>query len=239
MNITDLEFNIDPLVGPIPIPWSGNCVLPNISQVEIALGIVRDLQLEPHNDPPKNWDSLIALSSILNSLDVRDRILDAGAETYSKILPWLSRYGFTDLYAINTAFEHCFISGCVLYERGDIESTRFGDGYFDAVTCLSVLEHGVNLSRYLTEASRILKPGGLLITSVDYWQAPIDCGGKSFYGMPVKIFSKAEILQFVSLAHDIGFTITSPLNLECQEKAVHWRAVDLHFTFLIMTMQKR
>ena len=39
--------------------------------------------------------------------------------------------------------------------RGDITKLRFDAGTFDAVTCLSVVEHGVDLDAYFREMSRI------------------------------------------------------------------------------------
>ena len=71
--------------------------------------------------------------------------------------------------------------------------TRFDPETFDVVTCLSVVEHGVDLDGYFREAARILKPGGALVTSTDYYPDPIDTAGKHAYGVPVKIFNRAEI----------------------------------------------
>ena len=40
---------------------------------------------------------------------------------------------------------------------------------------------------------RLLKPGGVLITSTDYYPTPIDTHGQFAHGTPIKIFSKPEI----------------------------------------------
>jgi len=40
---------------------------------------------------------------------------------------------------------------------------------FDYITSLSVIEHGVNIQNYFKEMNRILKKGGVLLTSSDYW----------------------------------------------------------------------
>jgi 2-polyprenyl-3-methyl-5-hydroxy-6-metoxy-1,4-benzoquinol methylase len=83
---------------------------------------------------------------------------------------------------------------------GDITHTEYDAATFDAITCLSVIEHGVDLDAYFREMSRILKPGGILITSTDYWQAPIDTKGQEMYGVPIHVFTQQEIRHAIELA---------------------------------------
>jgi 2-polyprenyl-3-methyl-5-hydroxy-6-metoxy-1,4-benzoquinol methylase len=47
---------------------------------------------------------------------------------------------------------------------GDVRSLPFQDGEFDAVVCISVLEHLVDLDAAVSEISRILRPGGVAVT---------------------------------------------------------------------------
>ena len=113
----------------------------------------------------KNWDSLAALDLILRTTDTRSRIFDAGGEWYSMILPWLCLYGYKNLTAGNLVFDKKIRRGTIVYEHSDITRTKFSNGYFDAITCLSVIEHGVDLNAYFKEMSRIIRRGGILITS--------------------------------------------------------------------------
>jgi hypothetical protein len=85
---------------------------------------------------------------------------------------------------------------------------------------------------------RLLKPGGILITSVDYYATPIDTRGLVAHGAPIKVFSKAEIQAALLLAQDVGFQLTGDVDLECEEKAVRWEQYGLEYTFLIFTLQK-
>jgi SAM-dependent methyltransferase len=121
----------------------------------------------------------------------RAKIIDAGAETYSRILPWLFLYGYTKLEGINIVFTDRKRLGPIIYKHGDVTFTDYAPKTFDAIACLSVVEHGVDLSAYFKEAARILKPGGILITSTDYWQTPIDTRGRQMYGVPVHIFGSS------------------------------------------------
>lgn len=203
-----------------------------------ALEEVVRLGLPHHPDLPKNWDSLAALSSILRRTGSEARVLDAGSELYSAILPWLCLYGYRNLRGINLVFDSVIRRGPIIYEYGDITATRFQDEVFDAVTCLSVIEHGVDVTAYFKEMSRVLKPKGLLITSVDYFDSRIDAMAKEAYGGPVHIFSREDVQSALNIANAHGFITTGPLDLTCEEKAVTWSHVGLQYTFLVFAMVK-
>jgi len=55
-------------------------------------------------------------------------------------------------------------------QKGDITNLEFGDGQFDTVFCLEVLEHlnDDDLERCVREAYRLLKEGGKLIITTPY-----------------------------------------------------------------------
>ncbi len=113
-------------------------------------------------DKPKNWDSLAAFKYLTDTLDKEATIVDAGGEYYSAILPQLRKSGYNSLTCINTVFETTRTVDGIVYVKGDITSTSFSTGSIDAVTCLSVIEHGVPEKPFFKEMSRILKPGGIL-----------------------------------------------------------------------------
>lgn len=193
-------------------PWS-NAVLKSNEEVKEGLQQVQRLRLPPVTDPPKNWDSLAGLDLVLRTTDRKARIFDAGGEMYSMILPWLFLYGYRNLIAGNLVFSKKIRKGPITYEYSDIINTRFPNRYFDAVTCLSVIEHGVDLNAYFREMARIIRKGGILITSADYYETPIDTRGQQAYGVPIHIFTKEEILQAVELATKrYGFSLVSPSN---------------------------
>jgi len=100
------------------------------------------------------------------------------------------------------------------------------------------MEHGVNLESYFRETWRILKPGGLLVTSTDYWQTPTETGGRHFYGVPIHAFTEEEVLNALHLAKRNGFAMTGPIELSCNEKVVYWGEVDLDYIFVVFTLQK-
>jgi SAM-dependent methyltransferase len=223
---------------PAPGASLPNGILQSAAEWQEAAGAARQLHLPLHRAAEKNWDHIAAAHAIAGSLPKTARILDAGAEFYSNVLPALFVYGYRDLYGINLSFADPARRGPIRYLPGDITRTEFSDCFFDAVTCMSVIEHGVPLDAYFREMYRVLKPGGLLITSTDYYPDPIDTTGKSAHGAPVKIFSRPEVKAMLALAVDRGFETTAEFDLECPGPAVRWEAYDLEFTYLIFTLRK-
>jgi len=217
-------------------PWH-NAVLKSRAEWKSALEQIDTLGLPRHTDPYKNWDSLAMLDFILRNTDRRATVLDAGAAVYSVILPWLFLYGYENLTGINIKFRRRIRRGPIRYEYGDLIKTRFRENTFDAIVCQSVIEHGVDLAAYFKEMSRILKPKGFLITSTDYYSQPMDTQVKTRYGVPVKIFSREEVLNAFDMANQFGLNSTSAVDLSCQEKPIHWLGLD--FTFLIFVLQKK
>ena len=140
------------------------------------------------------------MDCILKAITPKADILDAGAETYSRVLPWFCMYGCRRLQTINITFNKKVRRGPITYRHGDITHTDYADESYDAIACLSVVEHGVNLESYFKEMWRILKPGGLLVTSTDYWQTPSEAGGRHFYGLPMHVFTEEEVLNAFHLA---------------------------------------
>jgi SAM-dependent methyltransferase len=217
-----------------------NAVLKNRSQYEECQEVLHRRGLPIHVDPAKNWDSLACLNILENEKPVKEnKVLDAGGEYYSSFLPQLAMLGFIDLTCINILFEKTERRGHVLYQRGDITHTAFADEYFDFIACLSVIEHGVNIERYFCEMSRILQNGGLLFTSTDYWQDPLEVQGKMAYGVPIKIFSRDDIVRFIDIARSFGLRLVGTLDLECEELAVNWKEFDLNYTFIYFLLRKQ
>lgn len=218
-------------------PWH-NAVLQDQEEVDRTIEQVKKLGLPVMQDIPKNWDSLAALDLILKATDENSRIFDAGGETYSMILPWLFLYGYKNLSAGNLVFERPFHKGSIAYHYSDITKTKLDSESYDAITCLSVIEHGVDLRSYFQEMSRILKPGGILITSTDYFETAVNTQNKLAYNVPIHIFTKQEILAGLEIAKQFGFILTGPLDLSAKDKVVHWKQHNLDYTFIVFSLRK-
>ena len=134
-------------------PWM-NSVLQGRAQIEAATEEVKRLRLPPCPDISKNWDTLAAVREVLQRTSKEARVLDAGAEMYSRFLPWLYLYGYRNLCGNNLVFRDtggaapsstspAMSPQCALPRT---RSTRS--------CCLSVVEHGVDLERISSEMSR-------------------------------------------------------------------------------------
>ncbi len=217
-----------------------NSVLMSESEVEASISNLRLLKLYTRSDKPKNWDAYRAFSFVLRFGNRTSRILDVGSR-YGVLLPWLSLYGFTSLYGCDISYEKDFYDRKILYKKQNLECTDFDSNYFDFITSLSVVEHGVDLNRYFVEMHRILKPKGFLFTSTDYWPDPIDTKGLYPYGREfgeMKIFSRPEIEQMISIANEHNLSLYEVVNFSYQDKVVNWDRLDRKFTFIFLVMQK-
>jgi SAM-dependent methyltransferase len=218
-------------------PWV-NTALRNWVDVDRAHAEVTACGLLPHDDRPKDWDYLTALGSILDAASRSDPILEAGAARYSILLQWLYLYGYRDLRGIDLIYDKPRQVGPIRFEGMDLTRTTFADESFAAIACLSVIEHGVDLDAYLSEAARLLRPGGLLVTSTDFWCEPVDTAGREAYGVPIRIFSRADIEAFAERADGHGLRLVGPLDLRCEEKVVTWQPHGLSYTFVNVTLRK-
>jgi SAM-dependent methyltransferase len=220
-----------------PAQLSTYGALKSEQQWQRAFDESRTLGLPRHPDAPKNWDTLAAVAKVLAETTPDARVLDAGAELYSSFLPALYTYGYRHLTGINLAFKRTIQRGPIHYEPGDITATRFADKFFDAVACLSVIEHGVNLAAFFTEMARIIKPNGLLMLSTDYWETPVDTAGKQDFGAPIHVFSCRELESALLLAEERGFELAGPIDLHCVEKAVRWDYHGLKYTYVALSLR--
>lgn len=215
---------------PVWKPWVGHALLSE-AEVVTAIAELEACGLVPHRGRAKNWDTLIALGTILERTNRRAAVLDMGAARYSRILRSLYAYGYRRLVGIDlvpVVFDH---PSAVEHLTMDMTRTTFEDESFDAITCLSVIEHGVDADRFAREVGRLLRPGGVAIVSTDYWCSDLDVRGKSAYGVPVHVLSPDDISVWVEAAERHGLELLSPVDMRCQDAVVHWERVDLDFTF--------
>jgi len=152
------------------------------------------------------------------------------------VLPWLYQYGYRNLTGIDLVYAAPIRRGPIRYEFGDMTKTQFADAAFDVICSMSVIEHGVDVPRYFAEAARLLRPGGLLITSTDCWRDHVDTRGQTAYGAPIKIFTMHEIAGMITAAQGFGLRSLRELDLDCDQPAVKWARFGLEFTFVCFTL---
>lgn len=218
-------------------------VLKSESDTESATREVADLGLHGHPMGWKNWDHLRALKTILDKTDVDDAILDAGGGRFSPLVEWLYLYGYRDLTVINLAFDQNFARGPIEFQAGDLTDTPYDDNEFAAVTSLSVLEHGVPLEAAFKEFRRVLKPGGVLILSTDYWPKKRNTEDEQTnYGddtQPWQIFNEEDLHSMLEIASDVGFEVPEWNPTVPDDPPLSFGGYDYTFAYVELFSQNR
>jgi len=203
-------------------------------------------RLPYHREPAKNWDLWNVVEAV-ERCGKRVDVIDLGcggchALDLLTFLPHRALVGvdleisILDRLAQLKRFAELLIRRKVLrrpyqLRKRDLTRTQLREDSFDLALCISVLEHGVDPGTFLEEASRLLRNGGILYFSVDYWEEKMSSEDVMEFGKPWNIFSREEIEQMLRQAARVGFV---PLNGDdvqrCNSRVVEWQ--QRRFTFL-------
>ena len=188
-------------------------------------------------DRVKSWDVLRTLEFLEQHVPKDRAVLDIVAYA-SEIIVALHRLGFRNLSGVDLdpAIARMPYNGAIKYEVANFLQTRFADASFDAITSISVIEHGFDSGRLFKEMSRLLRPGGYFIASFDYWPDKIDTADTTFFGMSWTIFSKAEVRSFVEDAKRFGLTPASDMVMDAAQRPIS--CAGKHYTFGWIALQK-
>jgi SAM-dependent methyltransferase len=205
--------------------------------------------LPRHATGEKNWD-LRHLCELVASLPRDARVVDLGSSGVNT-LKVLHAMGFKNLRGVDLDMRWSDRARQVVQmwrertlkppyrlSRGDLMRTRFRAESFDVATCISVIEHGVDVEKFWRECRRILRPGGLLYVTTDYWQDKIDLkDDPGAFGLSWRVFSREEIEHFIKLGGNFGFSLYEEAVIpKCRERCVVYHQQE--FTFVAMGFKK-
>jgi SAM-dependent methyltransferase len=107
------------------------------------------------------------LAALLERIELpaHARLLDAGCGS-GRTLDDLARYGSADGIELNRLGLEAARARGHRVEEASVETLPFGDGSFDLVTCLDVIEHTEDDVAALRELRRVTRSGGRAVVSV-------------------------------------------------------------------------
>lgn len=192
----------------------------------------------PVGDYIKSWDVNLTLRFIKENIPKKAAILDLGSFCSETPIA-LAQSGFENVHGIDLnprLFDMPF-SGKVKYRIGNFMNTFFEADSFEAITAISVIEHGYNPDLLFSELGRLIKSGGYFIASFDFWPEKIKTGNTNFFGLSWTIFSKEEVESMLKIADSHGFFPFGEIQIESQDRPIHCRGFN--YTFAWMVLKKR
>jgi hypothetical protein len=206
-----------------------NSVLESEEDIDFAIQHLTSRGLPTHPDRPKNWDVELAVEATLQHLPKYEPVLDAGGDKVSNYLPILADLGYMNMVSLNLLHgpgvsHYRFTS----YRHGNIEQTEFPSKWFGFIACLSVIEHGVNVAKFLEEASRLLRQGGHLFISTDVWWHDVETNTKEW-----RVFLPYEISQIIATASRFNLFLTGEMDLKFGDPLVKHEGAEYTFCNLL------
>jgi len=217
-------------------------VLQNWEEIGRAAKFIERKGLPRHGSTEKCWD-YFQLYELIKDRQRSAPVLDMGCSGVHT-LAFLHRMGFRDLAGLDlhiTLLDRLLQTGRMWRERtwrrpfrlyrGDLTKTSFGILSFDLITCISVIEHGVDHRAFLHEASRLLRPAGLLFLTADYWEASLHMADASHpYDLPWGILCRQDVIKLLECASQEGFQLYTPGDIpSCGDKCIAWNKKEYTF----------
>lgn len=196
------------------------------------LGLVGGVKM---GDMVKSWDVLSTINFLQSRVKKNDPILDIGCYA-SEVIVALHKLGFSNLTGadLDPNLQKMPYQDSIRYEITNFMHTNFENASFQAITSISVIEHGFDGQALLKEVSRLLRPGGYFVASFDYWPEKIDTTGTKFFGMDWKIFSKDEVASFVSEASAYGLVPVGEMRYNGKDKPIDCAGKQYTFGWLVL-----
>lgn len=203
-----------------------------------------------HETPQKNWDHEW-LRRLAEPVPRTGRVLDLGCGG-GFTLGFLHALGFRDLVGLDLNIEGRMrlktwarmVRGRTLtppwrVHRRDITRTGLEASSVDLAVSVSVIEHGVPRQPFVVEAARLLRPGGLLFVTTDYWESfPADMRRGRAFNQNWEPFARPDLERLVQQADEAGLDLVEPGPVPaCGEATVHW--MDSDYTFAAVAWRRR
>jgi ubiquinone/menaquinone biosynthesis C-methylase UbiE len=204
-------------------------------EISYCKNYLEENKLPVHRGRYKNWD-MCHLNNFINDLPRDIKILDSGCWGLNTA-KLLKHKGFNNIIGIDLYEQEDHLKDDLIKNKelgialvkGDTESTNFQDNAFDLIVSISVIEHGINFKRFLSESKRILKSGGYLFVTCDYWEDKIITNDFNW-----NILDRESVTNFIYTALGEGFKLVQNTELgRCVDKVIKWNGQEYTFLMLI------
>jgi SAM-dependent methyltransferase len=206
------------------------------AEVEQCTQFLRRQGYVSHSLPCKDWD----MAHIVPHIGDGD-VLDMGSSD-SYLLKNLSlerRSG--QLWGIDLREPDVPVVGA-RYQVGDLMDTGLPSAAFDFVACLSVIEHGVDFERFTQEASRLMRAGGRLYVTFDYWEPRVTPTIR-LYDLDWQPLDSEALQEFIRAAAAAGLELIEPMNWSLGEAVIrdgyYSPEPRISYTFGMCVLEKR
>lgn len=180
--------------------------------------------MERHYSPGRTWEALARSAlPLLETGDVLD--IASGDGVLAELLaPHAHRYVCIDASArvVGAAAERLRRYRNVEVREADMHALPFADGTFDLVVLMHALTYAAKPAQAVTEAARVLRPGGrLLLSSLarHEHQTVVAAYGHANLG-----FTDRELRRFVEKA---GLTLQSTETVTREKRPPHFEVISL------------
>lgn len=197
----------------------------------------------PPADQLKSWDVAHAVKILEKYLPDRDTpVLDMGCFN-SEIVYALHALGYRQVHGcdLNPLCRWLPYWNHIKYECADITRTPYPDASFGALTCLSVIEHGVPVDALAAEVERLLKPGGVFLMTTDFDATghphEIDPQFRVF-DQSWRIYTPETLKPVIDGFYSKGFSLLDPATIDEShtDRPVHWHGQE--YTFALVALRK-
>lgn len=215
-----------------------NEVLKNREQINMSTQWLKDNGYVSHPISCKDWE-LCMVTQNLKDGDLMDAGADGSFVLHNAIKKGIKgRKVGIDLMEVggDNAAEGAE------YFKGDLQRTNFDNNSFDTITSCSVLEHQVNFDDFAKEMSRLLRRGGDLYVSCDFWPEKIDTSLTKLYSLDWNILSKQEAENFIDTCARYGLVISDVVDYTTEDAVInpsYCSPAQCSYSFLILHFIKK